>query len=184
MAISGASGAVYGVRMLERLQALPEVETHLILTRAGEKTAFLELGKKTAEIRNLADYSYPIEDISCRLASGSFLFHAMIVAPCSIRAMSAIASGISSDLLVRAADVALKERRRLILMVRETPLHLGHLRTMAALAEMGAVIAPPVPAFYHHPQTLADVVDHSVDRVLDAAEIPDPAIRRWEGPEK
>ncbi|MFB3827569.1 MAG: UbiX family flavin prenyltransferase [Bryobacteraceae bacterium] len=183
-AISGASGAVYGVRMLERLRALPEVETHLILTRAGEKTAFLELGKKAADIRDLADYSYPVEDVSCRLASGSFLFQTMIVAPCSIRAMSAIAGGVSSDLLVRAADVALKERRRLILMVRETPLHLGHLRTMAALAEMGAVIAPPVPAFYHHPRTIEEMVDHSLDRVFDLAGIPDPAIRRWEGPEK
>jgi 4-hydroxy-3-polyprenylbenzoate decarboxylase len=180
--ISGASGAIYGWRLLERLRALENVEIHLVLTRAGEKTLFLELGKKAREVRNLAHYSYPVEDISSTLASGSFRFEAMVVAPCSIRAMSAIASGIASDLLVRTADVALKERRRLILLVRETPLHLGHLRSMAALAEMGAIIAPPVPAFYHRPQTVMDIVDHSVDRALDLAGVDDPAIRRWEGP--
>lgn len=183
VAISGASGAIYGVRLLERLSAREGIQTHLILTRAGEKTLYLELGIKAAEVRKLAHYSYAIEDISCRLASGSFLFDAMVVAPCSVRAMSAIAAGISSDLLVRAADVALKERRRLVLMIRETPLHLGHLRTLAALAEMGAIIAPPVPAFYHRPQTVDEIVDHSVDRVLDLAGAPGPEIRRWEGPQ-
>jgi flavin prenyltransferase len=178
--ISGASGAIYGVRLLERLHR-PEVQTHLILTRSGEKTLHLETGKTAAELKKLADFSYPVEDISCRLASGSFPTDAMVVAPCSIHTMSAIAQGISSNLLVRAADVALKERRKLILMVRESPLHLGHLRNMTALAEMGAIVAPPVPGFYHKPQTVMDIVDHSVERVLDLLGLPDAAARRWEG---
>ena len=129
----------------------------------------------------LSDFSYPLEDIGSRLASGSCRTDAMVVAPCSIHTMSAIAGGISSNLLIRAADVMLKERRKLILMVRETPFHLGHLRTMTALAEMGAIIAPPIPGFYHNPQTVMDMVDHSVDRVLDLIGLPDPQVRRWEG---
>lgn len=181
LGISGASGAIYGLRLLERLhQQLAEV--HLILTRSGEKTLFLETGKTAAELKRLADFSYPVEDISSRLASGSYRTDAMVVAPCSIHTMSAIATGISSNLLVRAADVTLKERRKLILMIRESPLHLGHLRSMAALAEMGATIAPPVPAFYNHPQTIADLVDHSVTRVLDLLGLPDENAARWEGP--
>jgi 4-hydroxy-3-polyprenylbenzoate decarboxylase len=179
--ISGASGAVYGVRLLERLARRPEIETHLILTRAGEKTLYLETGIQVSELKQMARFSYPVEDISCRLASGSYPVDGMAVAPCSIHTMSAIAAGISSNLMVRAADVTLKERRRLVLMVRETPLHLGHLRTMAALAEMGAVIAPPAPAFYHRPRTVEEIVDHSVDRVLDLLGVPDEAVRRWEG---
>lgn len=179
--ISGASGAVYGIRLLERLSRHPEVETHLVLTHAGEKTIYLETGKLAAEIRKLASRSYPVEDISCALASGSYPVDAMVVAPCSIHSMSAIATGISSNLLVRAADVTLKERRRLILLVRESPLHLGHLRTMVALAEMGAVIAPPVPGFYNKPATVAEIVDHSVDRVMDLLGLADASVRRWEG---
>jgi flavin prenyltransferase len=179
--IAGASGSVYGVRLLERLANRPEIETHLVITRAGERTLHLETGKLAGELKEIASFSYSVEDISCRLASGSYRIDGMAVAPCSIHTMSAIASGISSNLMVRAADVTLKERRRLVLMVRETPLHLGHLRTMAALAEMGAVIAPPAPAFYNRPQTLMDIVDHSVDRVLDLLGVPDQAIRRWEG---
>lgn len=179
--ISGASGAVYGVRLLERLARRPEIETHLILTRAGEKTLYLETGIRAAELKQMARFSYSVEDISCRLASGSYRTDGMVVAPCSIHTMSAIAAGISSNLMVRAADVTLKERRRLVLLVRESPLHLGHLRTMAALAEMGAVIAPPAPAFYHRPQSVAEIVDHSVDRVLDLVGAPDETVRRWEG---
>ena len=177
--ISGASGSIYGLRLLEKLRARPEVETHLIVTRAGERTAWLETGKKAAEIRALATCCYSIEDIGCRLASGSFLTDAMVIAPCSVHTMSAIATGISSNLLVRAADVILKERRKLILMVRETPLHLGHLRTMAALAEMGAVICPPVPAFYNRPTSVDDIVDYTVDRTLDLIGLPAPDARRW-----
>ena len=179
--ISGASGVVYGMRLMERLRANPDVEIHLILTRSGEKTLHLEMGLAAADARKLAHYSYPVEDIGSRLASGSFRTDAMVVAPCSIHTMSAIAAGISDNLLVRAADIALKERRRLILMVRETPFHLGHLRSMTALAEMGAIIAPPIPGFYNRPETVMDLVDHTVDRVLDLLGLPDERVRRWEG---
>jgi 4-hydroxy-3-polyprenylbenzoate decarboxylase len=167
--------------MLEKLRLQSAVEVHLILSRSGEKTLFLETGKMAAELKALAQYSYAFEDISGRLASGSFRTDGMVIAPCSIHTMSAIAAGISSNLLIRAADVTLKERRPLILMVRESPLHLGHLRTMAALAEMGAVIAPPVPGFYHNPATILDLVDHSVDRVLDLLGVPSQTTRRWDG---
>jgi 4-hydroxy-3-polyprenylbenzoate decarboxylase len=142
------------------------------------------MGKLAADFRALADYTYPLEDIGCRLASGSFQTDGMVVAPCSIHTMSAIATGISSNLIVRAADVTLKERRRLILMVRETPFHLGHLRTMVSLSEMGAIIAPPVPGFYHNPQTIVDLVDHSVDRVMDLLGLPGDETPRWDGPQK
>ncbi|MBI1791542.1 MAG: UbiX family flavin prenyltransferase [Acidobacteria bacterium] len=178
--VSGASGGIYGVRLMEKLRRRPEVEIHLILTRAGEKTLFIESGKSAAELKELAHFSYPLEDIGCRLASGSFSTDGMVIAACSIHTMSAIAYGISSNLLIRAADVALKEKRKLILMVRETPLHLGHLRTMTVLAEMGAIIAPPVPAFYNQPQTVMDIVDHSVHRVLDLLGLPDPDAKRWD----
>ncbi|HUQ90920.1 MAG TPA: UbiX family flavin prenyltransferase [Bryobacteraceae bacterium] len=179
--ISGASGSIYGLRLLEKLKAWPRAESHLILTRSGERTAWLETGKKAAEIKTLADFSYSVEDIGCCLASGSFLTGGMVIAPCSIHSMSAIAYGISSNLLVRAADVTLKEHRKLILMVRETPLHLGHLRTMTALAEMGAILAPPAPAFYHQPKSVMDIVDSSVDRILDLLGLPVADAKRWSG---
>ncbi|MEP6962973.1 MAG: UbiX family flavin prenyltransferase [Acidobacteriota bacterium] len=177
--VSGASGSVYGWRLLEKLRAQGGVETHLVMTRSGERTAFLEMGKTAADFRALADCHYPVEDIGCRLASGSSAMDAMVIAPCSIHTMSAIAAGISSNLMIRAADVMLKERRKLILMVRESPLHLGHLRSMTALAEMGAMIAPPVPAFYHQPASVADLVEHSVDRVMDLMGRPAEGARRW-----
>jgi flavin prenyltransferase len=179
--ISGASGAIYGLRLLERLRVQSEMEIHLILSRSGEKTLHLETGKLAADIKGLSDFSYPIEDISSRLASGSYPIDAMVIAPCSIHTMSAIAYSISSNLLIRAADVALKEKRKLILMVRESPFHLGHLKTMTLLAEMGAIIAPPIPGFYHQPQTVMDLVDHSVDRVLDLIGRADDRVRRWQG---
>jgi 4-hydroxy-3-polyprenylbenzoate decarboxylase len=179
--VSGASGTVYGWRLLQKLQLQGRAETHLILTRSGERTAYLELEKKAADFRTVADQVYPVEDIGSRLASGSAMFDAMVIAPCSIHSMSAIAAGITDNLLTRAADVMLKERRRLILMVRETPLHLGHLRSMTALAEMGAIIAPPVPAFYHKPQTAMDIVEHSVDRVMDLLGLPADDAQRWDG---
>ncbi len=184
VAVTGASGSIYGWRLLEKLQAIPDVETHLILSRSGEKTAFLEMGKIGSDFKKLADHYYPHEDIGSRLASGSFLTDGMVVAPCSIHTMSAIATGISSNLIVRAADVTLKERRKLILLVREMPFHLGHLRTMTALAEMGAIVAPPVPGFYHNPKTILDLVDHSVDRVLDLLGVPQPSAARWDGPRR
>lgn len=179
--VSGASGSIYGLRLLEKLRASEGVEVHLVLTRSAERTAYLEIGKRAADFKELAHYSYSVEDIGCRLASGSFLTDGMVIAPCSIHSMSAIAAGISSNLLVRAADVTLKERRKLILMVREMPFHLGHLRSMTALAEMGAIIAPPVAGFYHQPQTVLDLVDHCVDRVMDLLGTPSAGARRWEG---
>ncbi len=182
--VTGASGSVYGWRLLEKLRASGNAEIHLVLTRSGERTAFLELGKSAADFKALADCSYAVEDIGCRLASGSFPTDGMVIAPCSINTMSAIAAGISSNLMIRAADVTLKEHRRLVLMVRESPLHLGHLRSMAALAEMGAILAPPVPAFYHRPQSVDDIVDQSVYRVLDLIGLPSPDARRWNGPDK
>ena len=180
--VTGASGSIYGWRLLEKLRAHSEVEIHLILTRSGERTVHLELGKSAADFRALAHCHYPVEDIGCRLASGSFAAAGMVIAPCSIHTMSAIAAGISSNLMIRAADVTLKERRRLVLMVRESPLHLGHLRSLTALAEMGAIVAPPVPGFYHHPKTVDELVDHSVDRVLDLLGLPSPDAYRWDGP--
>jgi len=182
--VTGASGSIYGWRLLEKLRAIPELEVHLILSRSGERTAHLELGKSAADFRSLAQFTYPPEDIGCRLASGSFITTGMVIAPCSIHSMSSIAAGISGNLMIRAADVTLKERRRLVLMVRESPFHLGHLRSMTALAEMGAIIAPPVPGFYSHPETVADIVEHSVDRTLDLMGLPPVDAQRWDGPVK
>jgi flavin prenyltransferase len=182
--VTGASGSILGWRILEKLKNVPDVETHLVLSRSGEKTAWLEMGKKAAEFRELADVYYPQEDIGARLASGSFQTHAMVVAPCSIHTMSAVAHGITDNLITRAADVTLKERRRLVLMVREMPFHLGHLRSMVQLAEMGAIVAPPVPGFYNKPETVMDIVDHCVDRVLDLIGVPAEEARRWDGVRK
>jgi flavin prenyltransferase len=176
--ISGASGVTYGVRLLEILRDLP-IETHLVMTRGAEITLAHETGRKIAEVQALATHTHAISDIAAPLASGSFRTLGMIVAPCSIRSMSDIAHGTTATLLTRAADVCLKERRPLVLMVRETPLHLGHLRSLTALAEMGAVIAPPVPAFYAAPQTLADMVDHTLGRMLDLFGLEMPGMRRW-----
>lgn len=176
--ISGASGVIYGIRMLQTLRRIG-VELHLVVSRSAEVTLAHETAMKVAELRALADVSYAAADIGAAVSSGSFRTLGMVVAPCSVRTMSEIASGVTSTLLTRAADVALKERRRLVLMVRETPLHLGHLRTMTALAEMGAVIAPPVPAFYAKPQGIDDLVDHSVGRVLDLFGLDAGNLRRW-----
>ena len=176
--ISGASGVIYGVRLLEMLRDLP-VETHLVMTKAAEVALAHETRLKVAEVQALAGHCHAVNDMAAPLASGSFRSLGMIVAPCSIRSMSEIATGATSTLLTRAADVALKERRRLVLMVRETPLHLGHLRSMAALAEMGAIIAPPVPAFYARPQSLEEMIDHTLGRVLDLFGLAAPNLRRW-----
>jgi 4-hydroxy-3-polyprenylbenzoate decarboxylase len=181
--VTGASGAIYPLRLLEKMRR-PDVEIHLILSRSGEKTLFLETGKKAADLKSLAHFSWPVDDISAPLASGSFWTDGMVIAPCSIHTMSSIAYGITSNLLTRAADVTLKERRRLILMVRESPLHLGHLKTMTLLAEMGAILAPPIPGFYNHPASIEDLVDSSLDRVLDLIGLPDQNARRWNGPKR
>ncbi len=178
--ISGASGAIYGVRALEALRELG-VETHLVATRAAMMTLAQETDLSPEDLGAKADVVHRLADVGATIASGSFRTLGMIVAPCSVRTMSEIATGVTSSLLTRAADVTLKERRPLVLMVRETPLHLGHLRTMTALAEMGAIIAPPVPAFYAKPQTLAEVVDQSVGRALDALGLDWAATSRWEG---
>jgi 4-hydroxy-3-polyprenylbenzoate decarboxylase len=179
--ISGASGSIYGVRLLEQLRHREDVETHLVVSRPGEKTLFQETGHTLNEIKSLASHWHSIEEIGASIASGSFLTAGMIIAPCSVHTMGAIAAGITSNLLSRAADVTLKERRRLVLMVRESPLHLGHLRTMTALAEMGAVIAPPLPAFYNRPQTIDELVDQGVGRILDLFGLESAGTKRWEG---
>jgi 4-hydroxy-3-polyprenylbenzoate decarboxylase len=179
--ITGASGSIYGIRLLEKLRKDENVNVHLVLSRAAERTAWLETGKTAADIRALAHHWYPHEDVGAAIASGSFLTQGMVIAPCSIQSMSAIAHGITSNLITRAADVILKERRKLILMVRETPFHLGHLRTMTQLAEMGAVIAPPIPGFYTRPQTVLDIVDHSIERVMDLLGLPAADAKRWTG---
>ncbi|WFU44595.1 UbiX family flavin prenyltransferase [Bradyrhizobium sp. CB82] len=176
--ISGASGIAYGVRLLSVLRQAP-VETYLVISKAAEIAMAHEGPVKVADVRSLADRWYKADDIGAAISSGSFRTNGMIVAPCSIRSMSEIATGVTSSLLTRAADVVLKERRRLVLMVRETPLHTGHLRTMTTLSEMGAVIYPPVPAFYARPQTLEDMVDHTIGRVLDLYDIDVGVVRRW-----
>jgi len=176
--ISGASGVTYGVRMLQLLRNAG-VETHLVMSKTAELTFAYETDLKIAEVRELANVSHAIDDMAASISSGSFRTAGMIVAPCSMRSMSEIASGVTTTLLTRAADVVLKERRRLVLMVRETPLHTGHLRTMTALSEMGAIIAPPVPAFYAKPENLEEMVDHTVGRVLDLFDVDVGIVRRW-----
>ena len=176
--ISGASGVVYGVRMLEILRELG-IPTHLVMSHGAEVTLAHELPLKVAQVKALATVVHAPADIAASISSGSFRTRGMVVAPCSVRSMSEIASGVTATLLTRAADVTLKERRRLVLMVRETPLHTGHLRTMAALSEMGAVIAPPVPAFYAKPATLDAMVDHTIGRVLDLFGIDSGTVVRW-----
>jgi 4-hydroxy-3-polyprenylbenzoate decarboxylase len=178
--ITGASGAIYGVRLLQRLAELPDIETHLCVTAAAALTIGAETDHKPADVMALADYSYKPRDVGATIASGSFRTHGMVIAPCSIKTLSAIATSYGSDLLARAADVTLKEGRPLILAVRETPFHQGHLRLMQQAAEAGAVIAPPVPAFYHRPQTIEELVDHFINRLLDRLGIESGG-REWEG---
>ena len=179
--ISGASGVIYGVRMLETLRDMP-IETHLVISKAAEGTLAYETNLKITAVRELADVVYPEADIAAAISSGSFKTLGMVIAPCSIRSMSEIATGVTASLLTRAADVVLKERRLLILMVRETPLHTGHLRTMTALSEMGAIIAPPLPALYTKPDSSDEVINHSVGRVLDLFDIDTGKVRRWGEP--
>ena len=178
--ISGASGVTYGVRALDALRELG-VESHLVVTRAALLTLSQETDISADDLMGRADVTHRLNDVGATIASGSFRTLGMIIAPCSVRTMSEIATGVTSTLLTRAADVVLKERRPLVLMVRETPLHLGHLRTMTALAEMGAVIAPPLPAFYARPASIADMVDQSVGRALDLFGLDWAAVRRWDG---
>ena len=178
--ISGASGVTYGVRVLDALRELG-VESHLVVTRAALLTLSQETDLSADDLLGRADVSHRLNDVGASIASGSFRTMGMIVAPCSVRTMSEIATGVTSTLLTRAADVVLKERRPLVLMVRETPLHLGHLRTMTALTEVGAIIAPPLPAFYAQPASIAEMVDQSVGRALDLFGLDWSAVRRWDG---
>ena len=176
--ISGASGVIYGVRLLQALQSLP-LETHLVMTRTAEVTLAHETDFKLDDVRRLADVAFRIDDLAAAISSGSYRTIGMIVAPCSMRSLGEIAHGITSNLLTRAADVVLKERRKLVLVARETPLHAIHLRNMATLAEMGAIIAPPVPAFYNRPQSLDDLIDHTVGRILDLFDLDTGKVKRW-----
>jgi len=179
--MNGATGVIYGIRLLQVLSGMKDIETHLVISPAGEKTIELETQFKAPEIKALADFCYPFDDIGARLASGSFRRDGMIIAPCSMKTLSALAHAYADNLLTRAADVTLKERGKLVLLVRETPLHLGHLRNMVSVTEMGGIVMPPLPAFYHMPKTIQDVVDHTVGKALDLFNIEHSLFRRWSG---
>ena len=179
--ITGASGAIYGIRLLEVLSSIKNVETHLLVSEAGEAIIKYETGRSIEDLKELASFSYDIRDMAARISSGSFRTDGMIVAPCTVKTMSAIANSYSENLLIRVGDVTLKERRQLLLLVRETPLHIGHLRNMERLCEMGAIIMPPAPAFYHRPKTIEDIVDHTVGKMLDLFGIEHSLFLRWSG---
>ena len=181
VAITGASGAIYGVRLLEALRAAPKVEVHLVMSKTGRLTVALETGRKVKDVEKLAHHVHRDQDLAASISSGSYKTAGMIVAPCSMKTLSGIVNSYSDNLVVRAADVVLKERRRLVLMPRETPLHVGHCRLLLQAAEIGAIIAPPMPAFYGAPRTLQEAVDHSVGRVLDLFDIDTALVRRWMG---
>jgi 4-hydroxy-3-polyprenylbenzoate decarboxylase len=178
--ISGASGAIYGIRLLELLKG-SGIETHLIVSRAARMTLSYETDRSIADLEALATVTYPEQDVGAACSSGSFKTLGMIIAPCSIKTMAEIASGATTNLVSRAADVCLKERRRLVLMLRETPLHLGHIRSMAAVTEAGAIVYPPVPAFYARPKSLEEMIDHTLGRALDLFDIDLGTVRRWSG---
>ena len=181
IAITGATGSVYGVRLLEVLRDLPDVETHLMVSEAGVLNLHQEMDFKRKDVEALADVVHNVRDVGASIASGSFLSDGMIIAPCSMKTLASVAHGMSDNLITRAADVVLKERRRLVLMVRETPFNLAHLRNMTAVTEMGGVIFPPLPGFYQRPQSIAEMVDHTVGRVLDMFGVPHQLTPRWQG---
>lgn len=181
VAITGATGVVYAVRLLEVLRSTSDIETHLVISEAGLMSLKQEVGMKKSQLEAMADVVYNVRDIGAAIASGSFLTMGMVVAPCSMKTLASVAMGLSENLISRAADVTLKERRRLVLMVRETPFNLAHLRNMTTVTEMGGIIFPPLPSFYQHPQTIADMVDHSVGRVLDLFGIPHQLTPEWPG---
>jgi len=180
--ISGASAPIYGIRTLELLREVSDVETHFVHTRTAERTIALETGRRLDEIRDLADVAYGREQMEAAISSGSFQTVGMLIAPCSINTLSSIAASFTKDLLTRAADVTLKEKRPLVLMLRESPLHLGHLRRMVEAAEIGATIAPPIPSFYHRPASIDDIINHSIGRTLSLFGIELPQLKRWETP--
>ena len=179
--ITGATGVIYGIRLLEALSTTEEIETHLIISEAGETNIKYETDWEMKNIKALADFTYAINDVGAKPASGSFKSDGMIVAPCTVKTMSALANSYTENLLIRAGDVSLKERRKLALLVRETPLHLGHIKNMERLTEMGAIICPPVPAFYHKPQAIEDIIDHTVGKMLDIFGIKHNLFQRWPG---
>ncbi len=181
--ISGASGVIYGIRLLEVLRLVPEVESHLVVSAAGAQTIGLETDYSPDQVKALADETYRFNDIAAAISSGSFKTQGMVVMPCTMKTLAGIANSFSDNLLLRAADVVLKDRRRLIIVPRETPLHLGHLRLMIQVVEMGAIVVPPMPAFYHRPESVADIVDQTVNRVLDLLDVELPAdlFARWQG---
>ena len=179
--ISGATGAIYGIRLLEVLSK-SNLETHLVITEAAQKTILMETDWKVEKVKSLAKVTYNIQDIGADIASGSFESEGMVIIPCSIKSLSAIANSFNVNLLIRAADVAIKEKRKLALVVRETPLHKGHLTLMMNLADMGVIILPPIPAFYHHPKTIDDLVNHTVGKVLDLFGIDHHLFERWGSP--
>jgi len=178
--VTGATGSIYALRMLQALRGVPEIETHLVITPSGVLNIKYELGLSRHDFHALADHVYGFRDVGATLASGGFATAGMVVAPCSMRTLAAVAHGLSDNLVTRAADVTLKERRRLVMMVRETPFNLAHLRNMTAVTEMGGIVFPPLPAFYHHPASIEEMVDHTVARVLELfdIEVPGP---HWEG---
>lgn len=184
VAITGASGAIYGIRLLQALRKLRQVETHLVVSKGGRQTIGLETGLALKAVQSLADVVHSDQDLAAPISSGSFRTAGMIVAPCSMKTLSGIVNSYADNLVVRAADVVLKEQRRLVLMPRETPLHAGHCRLLLQAAEMGAIIAPPMPAFYNAPKTLDDAVSHSIGRVLDLFDLENALARRWEGPRR
>ena len=181
--ISGASGAIYGIRLLELLRAVEDVETHLVISQSAGITIGLETDFTPEQVADLADVTYRIGDIAAAISSGSFRTMGMVVMPCSMKTLAGIAHSFSNNLLLRAADVTLKERRRLLIVSRETPLHLGHLRLMTQVTELGGIIMPPAPAFYHHPRTIDDIVNQTVNRALDlmGIELPQDVFARWQG---
>jgi 4-hydroxy-3-polyprenylbenzoate decarboxylase len=184
IAITGASGAIYGLRLLQILRDVPEIETHLLISEAGYLNLYQELDMKRKDVEAFADVVHSVKDVGASIASGSFQSMGMVIAPCSMRTLAAIAHGLSDSLITRAADVVLKERRRLVLMVRETPFNLAHLRNMTAVTEMGGIIFPPLPSFYNQPESIAEMVDHTLARVLDLFAISNELAPRWQGLKK
>jgi 4-hydroxy-3-polyprenylbenzoate decarboxylase len=181
VAITGATGVIYGVRLLQALRELPDVQSHLLISEAGVLNLHQELDFNRKDVEALADVVHNVRDVGASIASGSFQSDGMIIAPCSMKTLAAVANGLSDNLITRAADVALKERRRLVLMVRETPFNLAHLRNMTSVTEMGGIIFPPLPGFYHKPQSIQEMVDHTVGRVLDLYALPHHLTPRWNG---
>ncbi len=179
--ITGATGVIYGIRLLQVLSVMDNIETHLIISEAGETTIKYETDFSIADVKKLANFNYDIKDVAARISSGSFRRDGMIIAPCTIKTMSALANSYNDNLIIRAGDVTLKERQKLVLVLRETPLHLGHLRSMERLSEIGGIIMPPVPAFYHKPKTVEDIVDHTVGKILDMFNIKHNLFQRWSG---